>query len=444
MKVLMFGWEYPPHISGGLGTACHGLTKALSRKGIAIDFVVPRLYGDEPTNGAELCQASGEFELPCNEDISKIESSLSFLPIASTMIPYESEQDYAERMKRRFENPKGRFSETKRPFSQAKRPFGKHTFSVSLQGGYGSNLFEEVRRYSMVAGSLAKQKDYDIIHAHDWLCYKAGEVAKKISGKPLIVHVHATEYDRSGENINRQVYELERQGMEAADVIVCVSEFTRKTVITKYNQPSSKVVCIHNGVEPQNCNKRTEDNIFGKTIVSFIGRVTYQKGPDYFVEAAAKVLEKDRNFVFVMAGDGDMLDKMTALVAKKRISENFFFTGFLKPDELKQLLAETSVFVMPSVSEPFGIAPLEAMSSGVAAVISRQSGVSEVLTHAIKVDFWDIDAMSDAIYSIGRHKALSDMLCEKGKAEVAALTWDKAADKLSELYNQIANKTPQI
>ena len=187
-----------------------------------------------------------------------------------------------------------------------------------------------------------------------------------------------------------------------------------------------------------------EDNIFGKTIVSFIGRVTYQKGPDYFVEAAAKVLEKDRNFVFVMAGDGDMLDKMTALVAKKRISENFFFTGFLKPDELKQLLAETSVFVMPSVSEPFGIAPLEAMSSGVAAVISRQSGVSEVLTHAIKVDFWDIDAMSDAIYSIGRHKALSDMLCEKGKAEVAALTWDKAADKLSELYNQIANKTPQI
>ena len=437
MKVLMFGWEYPPHISGGLGTACYGLTKSLTRKGVNIDFVVPRLYGDEPQNGARVRSASGVVETLTQEELLPFEKDFSLMTIDSSLLPYESEADYEARMKRLKDLSKGRNDFSFRPSVGTKREESVSGRTIDLHGGYGGNLFEEVARYALVAGSIAKQGGFDIIHAHDWLCYKAGEVAKRISGKPLIVHVHATEFDRSGENINRRVYELERSGMEAADLIVCVSEYTRDTVIRKYGQPPQKVVCVYNGVEPQKDNDMHIHNSFGKKMVGFIGRITYQKGPDYFIEAASKVLEKDKDFLFVMAGAGDMLDAMVALAAKKRISENFFFTGFLQGEELKRLLQMCDVYVMPSVSEPFGIAPLEAMGMGVPTIISRQSGVSEILKNVIKVDFWDIDAMADAVYSIGRRKTLSAMLSERGKAEAGTITWDKAADKLKKIYSEM-------
>lgn len=430
MKVLMFGWEYPPHISGGLGTACYGLTKALSQKGVGIDFVVPRLFGDEPMSGARLQAADGFTQTLTRKEISKIEENISFTAIDSSILPYENEDDYLRRM-----NGAKNFANAPSAGADAQTIFTKRAFS--FQGGYGENLFEEVERYALVAASIAKQKQFDVIHSHDWLCYKAGEVAKQMSGKPLVVHVHATEYDRSGENINRRIYDMEKQGMDAADVIVCVSEFTRKTVIEKYFQPPAKVICIHNGVELSKANAVHAPNPFGKKIVSFVGRITFQKGPDYFIEAAQKVLQKDKNFVFVMAGAGDMLNRMTALVAKKRISENFFFTGFLQGEELHRLLAMSDVYVMPSVSEPFGITPLEAMQAGVPTVISRQSGVSEVLKNAIKADFWDIDALAEAVYAIGNYKMLSRMLSREGKKEAERITWDKAAERLMKLYNKI-------
>lgn len=440
MKVLMFGWEYPPHISGGLGTACFGLTKALTEKEVAIDFVVPCLYGDEPSNGAEIMAANKVVNTLSEKQIEHLEENISFFHIDSSILPYENEEDYNRRMKERNALAESKINQTNSKILTTVSKDITRSFCVELKGGYGKDLYEEVNRYAFVAGSIAKQREFDVIHAHDWLCFKAGEVAKKISGKPLIVHVHATEYDRSGENVNERVYELERQGMEAADLIVCVSEYTRNTVISKYFQPQHKVICVHNGVISQSTNTIRMQNVFDKKIVSFIGRITFQKGPDYFVEAAERVLKKDDGFVFVIAGSGDMEEKMIRLVARKKISRNFFFTGFLEGEELKELLSISSAFVMPSVSEPFGIAPLEAIQAGVPTIISRQSGVSEVLNHAIKVDFWDVDSMADAIYSIGKHKALSDFLSRQGKLEAISITWDKAAEKLKELYNELVEK----
>ncbi len=432
MRVLMFGWEFPPHISGGLGTACFGLTKALSEKGVEIYFVVPRLYGDEPQNGSVLTSASGVVTRLTQKEVSIVEKNISIIPIDSSILPYETEESYLERMRKRQNLTQEQFIETKRRFISLSEP-------MTFEGGYGGNLFDEVARYAVVAASIAKQKEFDVIHAHDWLCYKAGEIAKQISGKPLVVHVHATEFDRSGEGINRRVYEMERQGMEAADKIVCVSEFTRNIVIEKYKQNPQKVVCVHNGAELPTQKSVHMQNSLNKKIVSFIGRITFQKGPDYFVEMAEKVLQKDKDFIFVMAGDGDMLNRMIDLVARKRISENFFFTGFLRGEDMKTMLAMSDVYVMPSVSEPFGIMPLEAMQAGIPTIISRQSGVSEVLRNVIKVDFWDIDEMADAVYALGTQKVLSDTLSVQGRYESESVTWGKAADKLSELYTELQN-----
>lgn len=444
MRVLMFGWEYPPHISGGLGTACFGLTTALTKKGVDILFVVPKLFGDEYVSGARLLSAEQVSNTLARMDVSRIESVLSdlcnrisYVEIDSLLVPYMGQKDYygiLESRKKKIESEKKK-TESRSVKTDSENETGD--FKYSFSGGYGENLFEEVERYALVAGSVAKQNDFDVIHSHDWLTYKAGIVSKQISGKPLIVHVHATEYDRSGENINRQVYQIEKQGMDFADRIIAVSEFTRDILIRKYGQPPHKVITVHNGVDSAYRDVQRVFNPFDKKIVSFIGRITFQKGPDYFVEAADMVLKKDRNFVFVMAGKGDMMNRMIALVARKRISENFFFAGFLLQQEVSRLLAMSDMYVMPSVSEPFGISPLEAMQASTPAIISKQSGVSEILRNVIKVDFWDIEAMADAIYAIGNHDVLRQRLSRKAKEEVAGISWDSAADKIREIYFQL-------
>ena len=418
MKVLMFGWEFPPHISGGLGTACYGLTKALYNKDVEIIFVVPKAFGDEDNSQIRLLAANQVVNTLSKQESEKIDQKVSYIQINSKILPYIGEQDYYKIL---HSNSKTQSS------TEVKFDF---------KGGYGENLLEEVERYAFVAASIAKQNTFDVIHAHDWLCYKAGVIAKQISNKPLIVHVHATEYDRSGENINQDVYRVEKYGMDNADKIVAVSDFTRNIIINKYHQSPDKVITIHNGVE-QNNSKEYANKAKNKKIVSFIGRITFQKGPDYFIEAAEKVLKKDKNFLFIMAGKGDMLNKMVALVAKKRISKNFLFTGFLKGEEVNQLLNQSDMFIMPSVSEPFGIAPLEAMQNAVPTIISKQSGVSEVLRNTIKVDFWDTDAIANAIYAIGNYKTLANKLSVEGKTEAINTTWAKAAEKLVELYSQL-------
>jgi glycosyltransferase involved in cell wall biosynthesis len=360
MKVLMFGWEFPPHITGGLGTACFGLTKGLAKHGAEVIFVVPKSFGDESQEGFRLINAS-DIELDFTQTLTQeFREKISYMEIGSNLVPYldpeEFERWYSEEVLEKK-------TEVHSVYNR------KYQFS----GKYGANLMEEVARYALVALSIANNFEYDVIHAHDWLTYAAGIAAKKVSGKPLIVHVHATEFDRSGENVNQVVYDIERNGMEAADRVITVSNFTRQIVIERYGIPAEKVFTVHNAVEP--IDKPELDDVtkhVREKIVTFLGRVTYQKGPDYFVEAAHKVLQRDPNVRFVMAGSGDLLNRMIRRVAQLKMGTRFHFTGFLAGAEVDRMFSMSDVYVMPSVSEPFGISPLEAMRTNVPVVISKQ------------------------------------------------------------------------
>jgi len=428
MKVLMFGWEFPPHITGGLGTACFGLSKALLKQSVEILFVVPKAYGDENQEAVRIINASDINIDIKNEIFQEYWKQITYMEIGSNLIPYVSPQEFENLIK---ENVFDHEDVEHSIFSE------KFMFS----GKYGHDLMKEVSRYALIASSLAATNQFDVIHAHDWLTYPAGIAAKRISGKPLVVHVHATEFDRSGENINQNVYDIERKGMEFADMVITVSNLTRQIVIDRYGINPDKVVTVHNAVEPPACIEvLNAKKHLKEKVVTFLGRVTFQKGPDYFVEAAYKVLQKDKNVRFVMAGQGDMLNRMIKRVAQLRISTQFHFTGFLKGGEVDSMFALSDVYVMPSVSEPFGISPLEALRSNVPVVISKQSGVAEVLRHALKVDFWDIDALSDSIYGLLHYEALSKMFISYGKTEVDNMKWDDSAMKVKHVYETVVAK----
>jgi len=420
----MFGWEFPPHITGGLGTACYGLVKGLAKQNVDIVFVVPRLFGDEDNRSVFLCDA-GEVEInERNFSYEEYWKHILYYEIGSNLIPYVTEEDFMQLVEESNLEKKNK----KENIFKAKYKFS---------GKYGPNLYAEVGRYALVASVMAKEHRHDVIHAHDWLTYPAGIAAKKTSGKPLVIHVHATEFDRSGENINQFVYDVEKKGMEVADRIITVSNYTRNIVIERYGINPDKVITVHNGVESLGNENISQNKGFPEKLVSFLGRVTFQKGPDYFVEAANMVLQKDNNVRFVMAGSGDMLYRMIRRVGQLGISNRFQFAGFLKGDDVNRLFAISDVYVMPSVSEPFGISPLEAMRSSVPVIISKQSGVAEVLKYAIKVDFWNVEALSDAIYGLLNYQGLTKMFRKYGCEEVDNLKWDNAAQNVKKVYESI-------
>ena len=423
----MFGWEFPPHIAGGLGTACYGMTRGLARNGVDVTFVMPHASGDEDQRFVDVVNASDVETVfgKVSNDSADIIEKMSFIHIDSNLVPYLSPEDY-ESYHDEFVKTGEKRWETSDVWSQ------RYTFS----GKYGANLLEEVARYAIVAAQVAKDLDgqFDVIHAHDWLTYFAGIAAKRVSGKPLVVHMHATEFDRSGENINTQTYAIERAGMHAADRVIAVSNLTRNIIINRYGVPAEKVVAVHNAVRFADKNAPLPERGVKDKIVTFLGRITFQKGPDYFVEAAAKVLKRCPNARFVMAGSGDMMNHVIRRVARLGIADRFHFTGFLRGDDVNKMFQLSDVFVMPSVSEPFGIAPLEAMRENVPVIISKQSGVAEVLDYAIKVDYWDVDAMTDAIYGLVNYPALSKMFSEKGLEEVTNLKWNDAASKIKRVY----------
>lgn len=424
MKVLMFGWEFPPHISGGLGTACFGLTKALASQDLDIIFVVPKAYGDEDQSQMQVVGANDVPIAVKRFNFKEQMKDISYVEIGSNMIPYVSTEEYFN-----IVSDKVRVSEEYSITDEQ----GK----LSFNGGYGSGLLQEVANYAVVAKSIALKNEFDVIHAHDWLAYPAGIAAKQESGKPLVVHVHATEFDRSGMSVNPDVYELERAGMHAADKVITVSNHTKNTIITHYGVDPQKIITVYNAVEPiANEDALNFKKAFSDKIVTFLGRVTFQKGPEYFVEAAHKVLQKIDNVKFVMAGSGDLLERMIKRAAELGITNKFHFTGFLQGDDVVKMLSISDVYVMPSVSEPFGISPLEAMRSNVPVIISKQSGVSEILKHAIKVDFWDIDAMADAIYGILKYPSLPEMFKQYAKKEVDSLKWENAAVKIKNIYEE--------
>lgn len=428
MRVLMFGWEFPPHIAGGLGTACYGIVKGLSHCGVSTMFVMPSASGDEDQSAAQIINASDvPVQITDTMNVDDFLDKVQFVHIGTNMVPYLDPAEFHTLVE----------EDRRRQVRDFSVHYG-HTYKFS--GKYGSNLMEEVARYAMVGGTIAMthKDEFDVIHAHDWLTYMAGIAAKRLSGKPLVVHVHATSFDRSSDNnIDTRVYDIEKRGMEAADKVITVSDLTRNIVITKYGIDPSKVVTVHNAVDfSGRSNVNVERGVKDK-VVTFLGRITFQKGPEYFIEAAAKVLKRCDNVRFVMAGSGDMMNRSISQVARLGISDRFHFTGFLRGKEVQEMFALSDVYVMPSVSEPFGISPLEAMRTGVPSVISKQSGAAEVLKYAFKVDFWDVDAMADEIYALLKYPALANFASKYGFDEVNMLKWNNAAVKIKNVYESV-------
>ena len=425
MRVLMFGWEFPPHISGGLGTASYGLTKGMaSLDNLEVLFVVPKAWGDEDQTVVRLIGANKVPVAFKKVYFKGVRKNIEKIEICSKVVPYSDPEDFWKKVSEEI---------TEHKLLVKTNSMG----TVDFSGRYDNNLMEEIYKYSVVASVIAEENGFDIIHAHDWLAYPAGIAAKEISGKPLVIHVHATDFDRSGGNVNPDVYKIEKEGMDAASKIITVSNLTRDIVINKYNIDPAKVETVYNAVEPVEFKHIDYTKGFDEKVVTFLGRITMQKGPEYFVEAAYKVLKKMDNVRFVMAGSGDMMERMIRRAAALKITDRFHFPGFLKGEDVFKLLEMSDVYVMPSVSEPFGISPLEAMQSNVPVIISKQSGVAEILTHAVKTDFWDIDAMADAIYGILNYPAMAGMFIKNGKEEVVRLKWENSARYIKEIYEKV-------
>lgn len=439
MKVLMFGWEFPPHISGGLGTACYGLTKQLGGQGVEIAMVLPHASEPMPDSPVELLDA-GQIELGDEGGAERFSSeTMRMLRVDTLLRPYLDTESY------RVLVQCSRQQAEAEPASAAETQPQVRDESVPPLNGpaaaYAGDLVREVTRYSLVGTELGRQEDFDLIHAHDWMTMLAAVEAKEASGKPLVVHVHATEFDRTGFNPNPDIYRIERYGMEMADHIIAVSMRTKGLLVDRYAVPAAKISVVHNAVTKQTLvNRGQAKKHLKEKIVLFLGRVTRQKGPDYFVEAAHQALKKMADtgieVRFVMAGSGDMLPRMIERIAQLRIHRHFHFTGFLRDKELETMFAISDLYVMPSVSEPFGITPFEALLHGVPIIVSKQSGITEVLSHVLKVDFWDVDELSDAIVRILSDDKLARALVTAGMRELEDVSWEKAAGKVKDIYAQ--------
>jgi len=419
MKALMFGWEFPPHILGGLGTASYGLTRGMWQCGdMDITFVIPKPWGDEDRSFANIIGASQ-------------------VPVAWR----DPSREYVESRIGNVMDPDLYFRLRSNIYADFNYMRTNDLGCIEFSGRYPDNLLEEINNYSIMAGVVARTLDFDVIHSHDWRTYPAGIHAKQVTGKPLVIHVHATEFDRSRGKPNPTVFGIEKDGMNNADHIICVSNLTRDTVINNYGIDPAKVTTVHNAVTPLTPEQlNVPEHKSKEKVVTFLGRITMQKGPEYFVEAAAKVLKNNHNVRFVMAGSGDMMDKMINLAAERGIADRFHFPGFQKGNQVYEMLKASDVYIMPSVSEPFGISPLEAMQMGVPSIISKQSGCAEILTNVIKTDYWDIDAMADAINSIVTYPAMYEQLREDGLEEVNKITWDKAGQKVIDIYNKVLGR----
>jgi glycosyltransferase involved in cell wall biosynthesis len=529
----MLGWEFPPHISGGLGTACYGLTQGLAHHDVEVLFVVPRAFGDEDTRfvslvGANevpvrrvqrdvvrragvreawaalpsalrtstveleqlLAAASGvPLDAPTRASLAR---ALQLIAVDSPLRPYLDDASYEQSLEllaeagieaadraliaaaaqaaRAAQAAGGDEASIAAAVVAASSGRGAAADGVSadgatptlrtrlerfpsidelvrestveerfaFRGAYGADLLGEVARYALVVGEIARRESFDVIHAHDWMTYPAGLVAKAITGKPLVLHMHACEYDRSGEAIDVRIRDLEQAGFDGADRIACVSHYTSNTIRRFYRVDKAKVRVVHNAVTHQEAARLLhQDKHIEEPIVLFLGRITFQKGPDYFIDAAARVVEVEPRVKFVMSGSGDMLPRMIERAARKGLARHMHFTGFLKRGEVERMYAMADIYVMPSVSEPFGISPLEAMALDTPVIVSRQSGVSEVLANALKVDFWDVDGMANKILALLRYGALSRQLVEDGKEEIQRLRWDTQGGVMKAVYQEL-------
>ncbi len=432
MKVLMFGWEFPPHISGGLGTACYGLTKALATfDEMQLTLVVPKTYGDEKIPSATLIGADQIAVSRSHSESFGLNLSTKVIQIDSPIIPYTNPDEYFRFVEQ---------SSSDKCLVQSDDPN-----RIPFSGNYGNDLFDEVVCFGLVAGVLAEEIGFDVIYVHDWMTFPAGMATKNKSGKPLVVHVHSTEFDRGAGWVNQQVFEIEKKGMEAADKVIAVSNLTRRIILEKYRIPPEKVVVVYNAVEPVvTFKKPLLKNLENERLVSFLGRITVQKGPGYFVEAASLVLKKMKNVRFVMAGKGDMAELMARRAAELDIADRFQFPGFLSEEKVVDLFRRSDILVMPSVSEPFGIVALEAMQAGVPVILSRQSGASEVIQHALKVNYWDVEALADAICLLLNDSDLRIEMSKNGKREAKKFQWKTSAEEIVKVFSEFVNNLKNL
>jgi len=431
----MLGWEFPPFISGGLGTACYGLTRALSELGAEILFVLPRPV---PASHAQHVRLLSPAEVLAgggrvSRQLGRAFNTVRFLGVDAVMYPYGEPAD--ETAEPGSETATGAAPKAALPASRGVVP------EVSGGTDYAGDMFTQTQRYADLVCEIAESNDFDVIHAHDWMTYRAGMVAAQVSGRPLVVHVHSTEFDRSGEHVNQPIYDIERAGMHAADRVVTVSYLTKTLAVSRYGVDPQKITVVYNAIDRNGAPlmqpiPRIRRN---EKIVLFLGRITMQKGPEYFVRAAKKVLSVVKDVRFIMAGSGDMARRSIELAAELGIGHKVLFTGFLRGKDVERVFRMADLYVMPSVSEPFGIAPLEAIAQDVPVLISKQSGVSEILSHALKVDFWDVDEMANKIVAVLRHPPLHSTLRQHSSFEVSQLSWTTAAQNCLDVYRAVAD-----
>lgn len=424
MKALYFSWEFPPHALGGLAPATFGIVRGVHHTGeCQIDLVLPRPQGDETTEFCHIISATNTPVVWKDVDWDTVQKRCGYV----------------------MKDPQEYFDMRNHIYADFHHLGTNDLGCIEFSGKYPKNLLEEINNYSIVAGVIARtQMDkggFDVIHAHDWLTFPAGIHAKQVTGKPLVIHVHATEYDRCRGVVdpNDPTYLIELDGMNHADQIQCVSELTRQIVINFYHQDPNKCVAMYNAVEPMSPEVLNMEAHRGtdEKVITYLGRITAQKGCEFFVEAAAKCLAKAPNARVVMAGSGDLLENMIHLVAQKGLSDRFHFTGFLRGKQVYEMFKVSDVYVMPSVSEPFGISPLEAMQCGVPTIISKQSGCGAIMDYCFKYDYWDIDGMADAMYALITYPELHKFMQEKGRDEVNQITWEKVGRRVVDAYKKV-------
>lgn len=486
---MMLGWEFPPYISGGLGTACFGLTKALVARGAQVSFVLPRTIdpshsshvnvispSPEAFHGLEAYRAAqpaaGHREAThtamSHDRVERVMGWLHALDPATRATlhewfsrhPIPGVYDGATRVAGEVRHGEARAIMGSAPHCIAEwlalmgldgtldqampdvndvgGPAETAAMEPILSGAseYDGNLFQSAARFARFVVAACAWREFDVIHAHDWLTYPAGIALASVTGKPLVVHVHATEFDRSGESIDQRVYAVERRGAHAAVRVVAVSQLTANLLSNRYGVAPGKVDVVYNGVDFDPTEAGQTRIARSEKIVLYFGRITMQKGPEYFVRAAKRALEVMPNIRFVVAGSGDQAQRMIEMAAALGIGGRMTFTGFLRGRDIQRVFRMADLYVMPSVSEPFGIAPLEAMVHHVPAIISRSSGVSEVLSNALKVDFWDVNDIANKIVAVLRHPPLRKHLSQQGYFEVRGITWDGAAVRCLRSYAQ--------
>jgi len=433
----MMGWEFPPHISGGLGTACYGMTRGLDEIGVEVCFVLPTAV---PLDGESHVDIRTPDHAPStHQPPAQIFEHVELHRVDAVLQPYADAASFEREVRRKVRGA----TDDKAPQQagadmQVELPAETSSFVAGKGGHYRGDLMGQVQRYARLAVEIAQVEKFDVIHAHDWMTYPAGLAVAAATGKPLVVHVHSTEFDRSGANVDQRVYDVERMGMQCAGKVVCVSHLTKNIVVNRYGVAADRVTVVYNAVDlPGGPDWQMPPIRTSEKIVLFLGRVTMQKGPEYFLQAAKKVVSKFKNVRFVMAGSGDMMTQCIRLAADLKLGRYVTFTGFLRGADVDRIFEMADLYVMPSVSEPFGIAPLEALSHNVPVIISKQSGVSEVLTHVLKVDFWDIDEMANKILAVLRHAPLQKTLREHGQIELQKFSWIDSAKMLNDVYVQL-------